>query len=191
MVFTEAAHELVRSFYKSWHGGQHAQPGSSASLEQAQGGLLRVHAAEQLQALLPCLVQVLTREWPECRSFSGAVQKYLADEVLKVAAWGSGSAGRYAAQEQDTRSACRRREQEEFARTKAEQQQFRAVWEPRWLALADEEREALRAEVVAKHPVLRGSRNLLEEQCLRALAQRAEEKASVAKNPAQETSLFA
>jgi len=49
----------------------------------------------------------------------------------------------------------------------------------------------IRAEVVAKHPVLRGSRNLLEEQCLRVLAQAAEEKAPAAQNPAQENSLFA
>ena len=163
--------------------GQHAQPGVR-DLEQAQT-LLRVHPAEQIQALLPCLVQVLTREWPECRSFSGAVQKYLADAQKLLGA----QEVRLQRKEQDQER--QRREQEEFARKKAEQQQFRAVWEPRWLALADEEREAVRAEVVAKHPVLRGSRNLLEEQCLQALAQRAEEKASVAKNSAQETSLFA
>jgi hypothetical protein len=60
------------------------------------------------------------------------------------------------------------------------------MWEPRWLALSEAEREAVRAAVVAKHPVLRGSRHLLEEQCLRALAQRAAEQ-----NPAQGSTLFA
>jgi len=181
--FTEDAHELVRSFYRLWTNGQSAQPGQR-DLEQAQT-LLRAHTAEQVQALLPCLVQVLTKEWPECRSFSGGVQKYLADALKLVA----GQQVRVQRKEQEQER--QRREQEDFARKKQEQQQFRAAWEPRWLALTEAERAAVREEVVAKHPVLRGSRHLLEEQCLRAFAQRAEEKALAAQNSAQEMSLFA
>jgi hypothetical protein len=173
----------VRAFYSLWTPGQQTQPGAR-DLEQAQV-LLREHATEQLQALVPCLVQVVRKEWPECRSFSGAAQKYWADALKMVA----GQQGRQQRKEQDQER--QRREQEEFARKKAEQQQFRAVWETRWLALPEAEREALRAEVVAKHQVLRGSRHLLQEQCLRALAQRAEEKAAAVQNSAQEIPTFA
>ncbi len=178
--FTEAAHDLVRCFYKLWTDSVVAQPGPR-DLEQAQA-LLRTQTAEPLQALLPLLVQVLRKEWPECRSFSGAVQKYWADALKAAAA----QQGRQQRKEQEQER--QRREQEAFAREKAEEQQFRAAWEPPWLALTEDEREALRAAVVAKHPVLRGSRHLLEEQCLRALAQRTEE---AAKNAAQASAFFA
>jgi hypothetical protein len=134
-------------------------------LEQAQA-LLREHGAEKAAALVPRLAQVVQREWPDCRSFSGAVQKYLPD-ALKAHAQEQGRKDR-----REEEQARRRRELEELAWQKAGQQQFQATWQPAWQALPEEEREAIRQGVLARHPHLQGTRHLLEERCLRELARR-------------------
>jgi hypothetical protein len=154
--------ELVQEFYR--RRGLTAAPGPR-DLEQAQA-LLREHGLEKAHAVVPLLVQVVQKEWPECRSFSGAVQKYLAD-ALKAQAH---EQHRQACRNEDL--ARRQQEQQEQARQRAEQQQFRAAWEPLWQGLSEEEREAIRQGVLARHPHLSGTRHLLEEQCLRELARR-------------------
>jgi hypothetical protein len=133
--------------------------------EQAQA-LLREHGEEKAKALLPHLAAVVRKEWPDCRSFSGAAQKYLPD-ALKLLGQEQQRQSR-----REDEQARRRQEQEEEARRRAEQQQFRAAWAPRWQALPDGEREAIRQAVLARHPHLAGTRALLEEQCLRDLARR-------------------
>jgi hypothetical protein len=157
--------ELVTEFYRLRGLGSAAVPGPR-DLEQAQA-LLTEHGEEKAMALVPHLAAVVRKEWPDCRSFSGAAQKYLAD-ALKVLAHERGRQARREADEE-----ARRREAEAEARRRAEQQQFRAAWEPAWQALAEAEREAVRAAVLARHPHLAGTRALLEEQCLRELARRA------------------
>jgi len=153
---------LVTEFYRLRGLGGSALPGAR-DLEQAQA-LLREYGEDKAQALLPHLAAVVRKEWPECRSFSGAAQKYLPD-ALKLLAH---------EQQRQTRredeQARRRQELEDEARRRAEQQQFRAAWAPVWQALPDDQREAIRQAVLARHPHLAGTRALLEEQCLRELA---------------------
>ncbi|MFO0930497.1 MAG: hypothetical protein U0736_26290 [Gemmataceae bacterium] len=43
--------------------------------------MLRDRSVDDAHAIVGWLVQVTRAEWPECRSFSGAVQKYLADAI--------------------------------------------------------------------------------------------------------------
>ena len=118
------------------------------------------------RALLPHLAAVVRKEWPECRSFSGAAQKYLPD-ALKLLAH---ERQRQSRREDDR--ARRRQEVEDEARRREEQQRFRSAWAPAWEALAEAERAAVRAAVLERHPHLAGTRALLEEQCLRELARR-------------------
>jgi hypothetical protein len=158
----DPAAALVTEFYRLRELGTSAMPGAR-DLEQAQA-LLREHGEEKATALLPLLAAVVRKEWPDCRSFSGAAQKYLPD-ALKLL---SHELQRQTRREDE--QARRRQEQEDEARRRAEQQQFRAAWAPAWEALADAAREAIRQAVLTRHPHLAGTRALLEEQCLRELA---------------------
>jgi hypothetical protein len=154
--------ELVTEFYRLRGLSASAQPGAR-DLEQAQT-LLRDQGEETARALLPHLAAVVGREWPDCRSFSGAAQKYLPDALKLLTQERQRQARR------DDEQARRRQELEDEARQRAEQQQFRAVWLPAWQALSEAARETVRQTVLARHPHLAGTRALLEEQCLRELA---------------------
>jgi hypothetical protein len=67
--------ELARAFYALWDPAAPAAPGPR-DLEQARA-LLEAHGEEEARQLLGCLVRVTRKGWPECRSLSGAAQKYL------------------------------------------------------------------------------------------------------------------
>jgi hypothetical protein len=69
---------LAAEYYRQWDPTTPAQPGSR-DLEVA-AELLKQHALEAL-AVVTHLVQVTRKEWPECRSLSGAAQKYLGDAL--------------------------------------------------------------------------------------------------------------
>jgi hypothetical protein len=159
-----AAAVLAAEFYRLRGLGTAAQPGPR-DLEQAQA-LLREHGEETAKALLPHLADVVRKEWPDCRSFSGAAQKYLPDALKRL------THERQRQTRRDDDQARRRQEIEDEGRRREEQERFRSVWAPAWDALADAEREAIRAAVLARHPHLAGTRALLEEQCLRELARR-------------------
>jgi hypothetical protein len=159
---TDPATALVTEFYRLRGLGATALPGAR-DLEQAQA-LLGAHGESTARALLPHLAAVVRKEWPDCRSFSGAAQKYLPDALKQL-----GHEQQRQARREDEQ-ARRRQEAEDDARRRAEQQQFRAAWAPAWAELSDAEREAVREAVLARHPHLAGTRALLEEQCLRELA---------------------
>ncbi len=158
------AASLVAEFYKL-----RGQPGMSVGprdLEQAQA-LLDEQGDARTRAVLPFLSAVVRKEWPECRSFSGAIQKYLPD-ALKLLLQ---EEQRQARREEDL--VRRRQETEQAARQRLEAQQFRATWATAWDALTDPEREMIRQAVLTRHPHLAGTRALLDEQCLRELSRRA------------------
>jgi hypothetical protein len=155
---------LVQEFYRC-RGVIEAQPGPR-DLEQAQA-LVREQGADRTAALIPLLVRVIQKEWPDCRSFSGAVQKYLPDAVKLF----SHEQQRHARREEDL--ARRQQEQAEEAQRREEQQRFRATWERAWQSLSEVEREGIRQQVLGRHKHLATTRALLEEQCLRELARRA------------------
>jgi hypothetical protein len=125
------AQTLAAEFYKLWSPAAPAQPGPR-DLEQAEG-LIKEHGLEGAQALLACLVQVIRKEWPDCRSLSGAAQKYLPDAQKMLEAQKKREEGRARAEQtrQQTREKAASRQEEERRR--------RAAWD----ALPAEEREAI------------------------------------------------
>ena len=129
-----AALALAREFYRLWDASTPVTPGPR-DLEQA-ALLLSGRPADEAQALLGCLVRVTRQQWPDCRSLSGAVQKYLGDAVKLL-------------------QSERRREQarQEAARQREQQRQEQAPVEPllaRWDALSDDERQRIEARVRAR-----------------------------------------
>ena len=160
-----AAAALVTEYYRLRGQGSTAQPGPR-DLEQAEA-LLQTQGEEQAKAVLPRLAAVVGKEWPECRSFSGAVQKYLPD-ALKLLAH---EQHRVAYREDELIR--RRQEAQDEAQRRAEQEQFRAAWLAAWEGLDEPEREVIRQAVLTRYPNLADTRGLLEEQCLRELSRRA------------------
>jgi hypothetical protein len=130
-----AAVELAREFYRLWNPAAPAQPGPRDT-EPARA-LLREHGAEGARLVVACLVQVTRCEWPECRSLSGAVQKYLADALRLHAEQQRREAGRRAAEE-----ARRREKQTEAGREEVERRLQEA-----WDALPAGQRAAIAAAV--------------------------------------------
>jgi hypothetical protein len=131
--------ELAVEFYRLW-GRSLARPGVR-DREQA-AALLATNGPETARGLLPALVQVTKKEWPECRSFSGAVQKYLADALKVFEATRQRDAARL---EQE------RRLREERERTTDRQRQEDEL-AGRWAALPAAEQERVRRAVLARLP---------------------------------------
>jgi hypothetical protein len=126
---------LARSFYEQWSPDAPVQPGSR-DLEQAEV-LLRGREPEEAKAVLACLIQVTRKEWPLCRSLSGAVQKYLGDAVKLHEQQARRGADRRAAEE------ARRQQRRQQA---GEQQSGRQLQEV-WGGLPADERQAIEREV--------------------------------------------
>src|SRR5206468_746156 len=82
---------------------------------------------------------VTRKEWPDCRSLSGASQKYLADALKARRQQQRREAARVAAE------AKRRREQESAGAKQAEERSLQAAWD----ALPPLEQAAVRAAVLA------------------------------------------
>jgi hypothetical protein len=132
----EAA-DLAREFYRLWNPALPAQPGAR-DLEQAQA-LLGEHG-EDAGVLVACLVQVTRREWPECRSLSGAVQKYLGD-------------ARKLLEQQQCREAARRdaeQARQQSRQSAAGQQQEDRRLQEAWETLPEAERAAIVGAVRAR-----------------------------------------
>lgn len=127
--------DLARGFYQQWNPAHPAEPGAR-DLEQA-GLLLRERTQEEARAVLNCLVQVTRKEWPECRSLSGAIQKYLGDALRLREAETRRAAARLEADRQ------REQVREESAGRQTQGQQLRHLWE----ALPVEQRQAIEQQV--------------------------------------------
>jgi len=128
---------LVADFYRQWDPSGLVRPGGK-DLEQAQA-LLEQHDLEAAQAIIAFLVRVTRKEWPECRSLSGAVRKYLPD-ALEL--WQQEQQ-----REASKREALQRRLQ---GRQKEESQQHeeRRLAEL-WNSLPEAEQQAIRQRVLA------------------------------------------
>jgi hypothetical protein len=148
---------VVADFYRLW-GGEPAHLGER-DLEQARA-LVERHGAEAARGLVPELVRVLRRHWPECKSFSGAAAKYAAEAAQ--------------AYEQRLRAGARadaakaRREQERAEA--ARQAERRRRREARWDALPAEARAEIERRVLMAHPELQGRSGMLRVFCLEELA---------------------
>jgi hypothetical protein len=151
---TGPAAELAREFYRQWNPAATTQPGVR-DLAQAEA-LLGAHG-EQAREVLACLVQVTRKEWPECRSLSGAAQKYLADAVKLHEQKQEREAARRASAQ-----ARQQARQQEMGRQQGGRQ-LQEVWD----ALPEAQREAVvrdvRGRVAASAPAAFVHRLCLEE----------------------------
>jgi Replication initiator protein A len=132
------AEELVLAFYREWDPTGSLQPGPR-DREQVQF-LLDQHDREMARVLIDCLVRVTRKEWPECRSLSGAVQKYLGDAVKL-----------HQTLQHREKS---KRETEERRRQARQEQQSQGSDQRRlgeqWDSLSGEQQQAIRETVLAR-----------------------------------------
>lgn len=149
------AAELAREFYRLWGGSAVRQPGPR-DLEQAEV-LLADRTPAEARSLLECLVKVTRQEWPDCRSLSGAVQKYLPTAL-----------GIF--EEQRRRAASQeeaRRRTEQSRREQTDRQEAGARLQSVWDALPLEQRDAIeqaaRARLGVNAPAVFVRRWCLEE----------------------------
>jgi hypothetical protein len=154
-----AAAMLAAEYYRLWDPTVPVQPGPR-DLEQAQA-LLRDHGPEA-KALVAHLVRVTKKRWPECRSLSGSVQKYLAD-ALRLH-----QLERRRATARDAAEAGRRREQET---ARVREQLERRLLEA-WGRLPAEERDAVRRRVLAKLGGTTAPEAFIQRLCLEELSRR-------------------
>jgi hypothetical protein len=144
---------LALEFYRLWDGRRGWEPGDG---DLKQGRAFLEQFGEAAEDVLPYLVQVLRRAWPECKSFSGAVDKYLTEAGQEF-----DRARRREASELQAKVRLQRG-REEAARRAAEQERLRAQWE----ALPTEQRDEVRREVLRRYPDLKDRPAILEALCL-------------------------
>jgi hypothetical protein len=156
---TLSAEKLAADYYRQWDPGTPALPGMR-DLEVA-GELLKLHGSET-PAVVTCLVQVTRKEWPECRSLSGAVQKYLPD-ALKL--------HRAKLQRETARDEAEARARESQAEALVRQEEERRRLEA-WNALPPEEQETIRQTVLAALGGMVAPEAFVRRLCLEELGRR-------------------
>jgi Replication initiator protein A len=129
---------LAAEFYRLWNPTAPTQPGPR-DREQAEA-LIREHGIDGARALLACLVQVIRTEWPDCRSLSGAAQKYLGDAIKLLR------------QKKVREDSNRRTEQDrrQARQDQANQQEHEAQLEQLWQVLSSAERDDILQAVRAR-----------------------------------------
>lgn len=127
--------ELVREFYRLWGLPVPTVPGGR-DVELVRG-LVAAQGADEVKVLLGALVRVARKAWPDCRSLSGAAQKYLGD-AEKVRQ-------RERKREEAREQAVRERERQQQAEAKQQQssQTLQAVWQ----ALPTEQQQVIEQQV--------------------------------------------
>jgi hypothetical protein len=151
---------LAAEYYRLWDPTVPAQPGPR-DLEQSEI-LLRDHGPEAARALIACLVRVTKKRWPDCRSLSGAVHKYLADAIRLYELERRRAAARDAAEE--------RRRHEQGALREREQTERRL--QEAWNGLPAAERDAIRRGVLAKLAGATAPEAFVQRLCLEELSRR-------------------
>ena len=151
-----AAMILAAEYYRLWDATLPTQPGLR-DLEQAQA-LLRDHG-EEAKALIACLVRVTKKRWPDCRSLSGAVQKYLPEAIRLHHLERRREAARETAES-------RRRQEQEAVR--AREQTERRLQEA-WAALPAGERDAIRRGVLERIGGATAPEAFVQRLCLEEL----------------------
>jgi hypothetical protein len=159
MVVESGAEALATVFYRQWDPASTAQPGAR-DREQAEA-ILRDHG-DAAPAILTRLVQITRKEWPECRSLSGAAQKYLADAVKLHQQEQRREAARREAEQR------RQQEQEASREQHSGDQHLQEVWGQ----LTEPEREAIREAVRAKLGTSSAPDAFLHRLCLEEASRR-------------------
>jgi hypothetical protein len=157
---------LAAAFYQAWD-AQGLVPVGPRDLLQAQE-CLRQYGADRMRELIPVLVQIVKRKWPDCKSFSGAATKYLAEAATAL-------------ERQQGRSerVLRDREQQQREREEAlRYQEERRRLEARWQGLPAERQQAIEEEVRREYPDHLKYPAILRRLCLDRLAAMPEEATS-------------
>jgi hypothetical protein len=137
-VESDPAILLALEFYRLWDPAQTTTPGPR-DREQAQALLTRLGDANTALVVIGYLVQVTRQSWPECRSLSGALQKYLGDALKLYEDSERRAAQRHAAEQQ--------REQERQERQARQTEEQEAT--ERWESLSAEQQGIIRERVLA------------------------------------------
>jgi hypothetical protein len=149
---------LVTAFYQAWSG--QAPPIGEKDLLQARF-VQQGHGTTKALALVPVLVEIVKRKWPDCKSFSGAVAKYLPEAIYVY----DQRQRRTDQQRQHRRRQCE--ERQEIARRLEERRQL----ETRWQALPETDRLAIQQRVCSQYPDHLHRPAILRRLCLESLAQ--------------------
>jgi hypothetical protein len=149
--------QLAERFYQLKDGSENASvgPGDIAHARQVIQRFGLAHA----NALVPCLVEIVRRKWADCRSFSGAATKYLADAVTAQAI-----SQRRGEQRQQT-AAQQVKDRDENQR----QTERRRQLEFRWNSLPAEQQTAIEQDVLQNHPELQSHPGILKGFCMNKL----------------------
>lgn len=156
---------VAGEFYRLWGLPAVVQPGPR-DLGQAEA-LLRDRDADQAMALVAALVEVTRKSWPECRSFSGAVQKYLGDAGRLVQQRQQREARRHQAEAQRQQESAEERERRELERRRMD----------RWQALAESEQAEVRRRVVTRLAGAFAPEPFLQRLCLEEMVRSVAEEA--------------
>ena len=150
----DPALDLAAEFYRLWNPAAPGQPGPR-DREQA-AAVLATHG-DEAPAVVACLVQVTRREWPDCRSLSGAVQKYLSDAERFYR--------QQKAREQQRRQAVQQRQQTRQEEVHREQAggQIQQQWNRLPQAQRDEIERLVRSRLGGQAPAFFVRRLCLEE----------------------------
>ena len=135
----QASSEQTPAEQLAWYFRQRWGPGPAPGprdREQAER-LLQGYGPDEARALVEVLVEVTRQAWPECRSLSGAISRYLPEAL---AARQSAIQREKLLQEQQLR-----RQQER--QSLAQQEQTLQALQARWEALPPEQRAAIEARV--------------------------------------------
>jgi hypothetical protein len=154
-----SAARLAAEYYRHWDPETPVAPGPR-DLEVA-GELLRLHGAESTD-LIASLVHVTRKSWPDCRSLSGAAQKYLAD-ALKV----HRSRLRRTAAREETETRRRQEQAETIARREEDRRRLEA-----WNRLPAREQEAIRRAVLGSVGAATVPEAFVKRLCLEELGRR-------------------
>ena len=141
----EAAHDLVAVFYRGWSPGHRFAP---TEAERAQAGeIVATYGAAEALGLIDSVIALMRSKFPTAKRF-GASRPYFEEASLLARSRAS-----RAAREAEAEA---RRQGERLAeeRRRAEDEAFVTAWSPVWEALAEADREVIRAEVLRAQPYL-------------------------------------
>ena len=152
------ASQLAREFYRAW------DPTRLPSI--CENDLVRAQAilaefeSERAQALIEDLVRIVKKKWPECRTLSGAAEKYLA-EAVRLLQW------------RENRARAQERSRQQQQRDAEQQQRFlqeRRSRECKWEQMPPQQQRVIEAEVLRRHPEHRQHPAILRALCLDLVA---------------------
>jgi hypothetical protein len=152
----------VTDFYQLLTGSLFSQP-TKKELEQAKA-LIAEHGLKKAKAIIPRIVKKIKEQWPEAKTF-GAIRGF----VPEASTYYDRDEHRKEREQQEQIK--RQREKENKDREQKEIEKIEAEWKPVWEALADDEREEIRAVALSgPHQWLVKIPRLAERRCLFALA---------------------